>query len=182
MAYNKKTFFCVKLKELILHNSGLINYYKTLLFIINLSGLSIEDFAAKASISLSLIRHADENWNPKYTTVEKICSVVNISVATFFNIAENLSGIKDSITMKYVVKQESISPLELSKKLKEVRTNSNLTESQLARISGINKTNICNREHGKIQTRILCSTLEKYAFSFGLAMSDLTEELYKEEN
>lgn len=155
-----------------------INYYETLIFIINLSGLSIEEFAKKADISLSLISHADANWNPKYSTVEKICSVVKLSVTSFFNIAENLAGKKESITLNYVKKDETLTPSQLCSKLKDVRLSLNLSEAQLARDSGINKTNICNREHGKIKTKILCSTLEKYAASFGLSMSGLSEKLY----
>ncbi|MCY1152442.1 MAG: helix-turn-helix transcriptional regulator [Sphaerochaetaceae bacterium] len=158
-----------------------INYYKTLIFIINLSGLSFENFAKKADISLSLISHADDSWNPKYSTVEKICSVVNISVTSFFNIAENLAGIKESITLNYVNRNDTLSPDELCKKLKDVRLSLKITEAQLAKSSGINKTNICNREHGKIKTQILCSTLEKYAASFGLSMSGLSDKLYEKE-
>ncbi len=160
-------------------NNISINYYKTLIFVINLSGLSIEDFANKADISLSLISHADDSWNPKYSTVEKICSVVNISVTTFFNIAENIAGIKESITLNYVTKTDKLSPSEICQRLKEVRRSLKISEAQLAKSSGINKTNICNREHGKIKTQILCSTLEKYAASFGLTMSSLSDQLYK---
>lgn len=159
-----------------------INYYKTLIYIINLSGLSCEDFAKKADISLSLIRHADETWNPKYSTVEKICSVVNLSVASFFNIAEHLSGVSDSITMKFVINNDKLSPEEMNYKLKKFRNDLHLSESELAKRSGINKTNICNREHGKIKTQMLCSTLEKYAYSLGLSMSGLTDKLYKNSN
>ncbi len=160
-------------------NNISINYYKTLIFVINLSGLSIEDFANKADISLSLISHADDSWNPKYSTVEKICSVVNISVTTFFNIAENIAGIKESITLNYVTKTDKLSPSEICQRLKEVRRSLKISEAELAKSSGINKTNICNREHGKIKTQILCSTLEKYAASFGLTMSSLSDQLYK---
>jgi transcriptional regulator with XRE-family HTH domain len=155
------------------------NYHKALLFIIEHSGLSIENFAKKADISPSLIRHATKDWNPKYSTVEKICSTVNISISSFFMIAEHNAGQLESITMKFVIKKEEISPSELCQKLKTVRTNLNLSESQIAKKSGINKTNICNREHSKISNQILCSTLEKYAFSFGLKMSDLSKKLYK---
>lgn len=155
-----------------------INYYETLIFVINLSGLSIEEFAKKANISLSLISHADESWNPKYSTVEKICSVVKISVTSFFNIAENLAGVKESITMNYVSKSDKLTPIELCEQLKDVRKSLQISEAKLAKLSGINKTNICNREHGKIKTQILCSTLEKYAASFGLSMSGLTDKLY----
>ncbi|NCD04735.1 MAG: XRE family transcriptional regulator [Spirochaetia bacterium] len=157
-----------------------LNYYKALLYLIKISHLSIDDFAKKAKISPSLIRHANDSWNPKYSTVERICSVVNISISCFFLIAENESGLTNSITMKYVIKTESLSPKELCLKLSQVRINRNLSESQIAKISGINKTNICNREHCKINNNILCSTLEKYAFSYGLSMSALIEKIYNE--
>jgi len=162
-------------------NNNKLNYKKALDYIIKKSGLSIEDFAEKANISPSMIRHTSEDWNPKFVTVEKICSVLNISVVSFFAIAEHESEINQSITIKYKIKENNITQKNLNKKLKDIREKSNLSKSQLAQKTGINKTNICNREHLKNQNKILCSTLEKFAHSFGLTMSKLCEEIDDEE-
>jgi len=157
-----------------------LSYYTALQTILDLSGLTIDDFADKANISPSVIRHADEDWNPKFDTVERICSVINISISSFFLIAEHQLSIKNSITLKYVMKNNYISVKFLNEKLQELRLNSNMSRSQLSKKTGICKANICNREHSKITNKMLCSTLEKYALSFGLTMSELCEILEKE--
>ncbi|MGD1822257.1 MAG: helix-turn-helix domain-containing protein [Pleomorphochaeta sp.] len=154
-----------------------LNYKKALFFIIDKSGLSIDDFAEKAKISPSLIRHTKDDWNPKFETVDKICSVLNISIVSFFAIAEHESGYSNSITLKYSINRKEISQEEVNKTLKNLREKAQLSKAQLAKKSGINKTNICNREHLKINNHILCSTLEKYAKSFGLSMSKFCEKL-----
>ncbi len=157
-----------------------LNYKKALFYIIQKSGLSIEDFANKADISASLIRHTTPDWNPKFETVEKICSVLNISLVSFFAIAEHESNVYHSISLTHKVKTSKYTQIDLNNKLKELREESNLSKSQLALKTGINKTNICNREHMKLNNRILCSTLEKYAKSFGLSMSKFCEKLDEE--
>jgi len=157
-----------------------LNYKKALFYIIKKSGLSIDDFAKKADISASLIRHTTYDWNPKFETVEKICSVLNISLVSFFAIAEYETNVSNSITLTYKIKNKNHSQIDLNNQLKKLREDSNLSKSQLALKTGINKTNICNREHMKLNNNILCSTLEKYANSFGITMSKFCEKLDEE--
>lgn len=154
-----------------------LNYKKALFYIIQKSGLSIDDFADKANISSSLIRHTTSDWNPKFETVKKICNVSNVSLVSFFAIAEHETKLNNSITLKYNIGNNNPTQLDLNNQLKKLREQSNLSKSQLAVKSGINKTNICNREHLKLNHHILCSTLEKYAKSFGLSMSKFCEKL-----
>lgn len=159
-----------------------INYAKALKVLIKTSGLTIDDFAKKANISSSLIRHANEDWNPKFETVIKLCSVLNISIVSFFAIAEHESNISNSITLSYITEKNNFTQKDLNLQLKEIRESSNLSKSQLAKKTGINKTNICNREHLKNDNKILCSTLEKYAYSFNLSMSRLCKILEEKTN
>lgn len=155
-----------------------INYYKTLKYVIDLSGLSIKDFAKLANISESLIRHADETWNPKYTTVEKICSVVHISIPSFYKISEYLAGKSSVLELNYIIEKQSIPPNKLCTILKKTRIKKHITEGKLAAKTGFNKANISKRENKKWVSNMLCSTLEIYAHCFGISMKQLAKLIY----
>ncbi len=156
-----------------------INYYSTLKYIINMSGLSIKDFANSATISESLIRHADDNWNPKYTTIEKICSVIHISIPSFFIIADHVAGNCNHVKVNYIIHNQQLEPEELCKKLKIWRERLNISEGKLAATSGFDKSNISKRENVKWNSIMLCSTLEIYAKCYGLTMKQLSSYLYE---
>jgi transcriptional regulator with XRE-family HTH domain len=143
-----------------------------------MSGLSIKDFASAASISESLIRHADSSWNPKYTTIEKICSVIRIDIYSFYKIADYLSGNCKNANVNYIINCQKISPQNLNYKLKKRREYNNLTEGKLAEKTGFDKSNISKRENSKRETIMLCSTLEIYAKSFGITMKQLCRYIY----
>ncbi|MGH4038403.1 MAG: hypothetical protein ACRQFF_11260 [Sphaerochaeta sp.] len=160
-------------------NKTAVNYYKALKYIIDLSNLNVREFSLAASISESLVRHADDTWNPKYTTIEKICNVIHISVPSFYNITDHLAGNTGKVKLDYRIKKQEISPQELSLKLRRKRTSNNITEGKLAAKTGFDKSNISKRESQNSQSIMLCSTLEIYADSFGLSMKQLSNYLYE---
>ena len=156
-----------------------VNYYKALRYIIGLSNLNIREFALAASISESLIRHANDSWNPKYTTIEKICNTIHISNPSFYNISDHLEGYTNKLKLEYIINNQLLTPQELSVKLRAKRNCNNLTEGKLAAKSGFDKSNISKRESSNSQSIMLCSTLEVYANSFGLSMKQLSKFLYE---
>lgn len=155
-----------------------INYYATLKYIIGLSGLSIKDFASAASISESLIRHADTNWNPKYTTIEKICSVIRIDIYSFYKISDYIEGNSTNVKVNYIITSQKITPDILNYKLKSRRLSHHITEGKLAEKTGFDKSNISKRENSHTNVIMLCSTLEIYARCFGLTMQQLCKYIY----
>ncbi|MCK9190631.1 MAG: hypothetical protein M0P10_03670 [Sphaerochaetaceae bacterium] len=160
-------------------NKTAVNYYKALKYIIDLSNLNVKEFALAASISESLVRHADDTWNPKYTTIEKICNVIHISVPSFYIISDHLEGYTSKVKLDYCIQKQNLSPQELSSKLRKKRTINNITEGKLATKTGFDKSNISKRESQNSQSIMLCSTLEIYADSFGLSMRQLSKYLYE---
>ncbi|MBK5201241.1 MAG: helix-turn-helix transcriptional regulator [Spirochaetaceae bacterium] len=156
-----------------------INYYSTLKYIIDMSGLSVKDFANSATISESLIRHANDNWNPKYTTIEKICSVIHISIPSFYIISEYIEGNCKQVKVNYIIHNQQLEPEDLCKKLKAWRKKLKISEGKLAATSGFDKSNISKRENIKWNSIMLCSTLEIYAKCYGLTMKQLSSYLYE---
>lgn len=155
-----------------------INYCLTLKYIIRMSGLSIKDFATAASISESLIRHADSSWNPKYTTIEKICSVIRIDIYSFYKLSDYVSGNCKSANVNYIIDCQEITPQNLNIKLKNRRKSNHLTEGKLAEKTGFDKSNISKRENSTHEVIMLCSTLNIYAKSFGISMKQLCSYIY----
>jgi transcriptional regulator with XRE-family HTH domain len=166
------------MNEPLVNKENNINYYLTLKHIINMSGLSIKDFATAASISESLIRHADSGWNPKYTTIEKICGVIRIDIYSFYKLADYVSGNCKNANVNYIIDCQKITPRNLNIKLKNRRKYNNLTEGKLAEKTGFDKSNISKRENSRHEVTMLCSTLQIYAQSFGITMKQLCRYVY----
>lgn len=166
------------MNKLIITKGNDINYCLTLKYIIGMSGLSVKDFASAASISESLIRHADNNWNPKYTTIEKICRVIRIDICSFFKLADYVSGNCKNANVNYIIDCQKITPQKLNTRLKDRRKTNHITEGKLAEKTGFDKSNISKRENSKHEVIMLCSTLEVYAQSFGISMKQLCRYIY----
>ncbi|AEV30217.1 hypothetical protein SpiGrapes_2454 [Sphaerochaeta pleomorpha str. Grapes] len=143
-----------------------MNYRKALDFIINEKQISISVLAKQLEVNkrwIEIILKNDE-WNPCLKTILKISDLTATDTAIFLRYAGD--------TFQGAIGNHTIYPEDISDTLRYYRFKKELSENQLAQITGFQISSISFRESNRYCNLPTLSTLENYCKAYNISIGE----------